>query len=115
MALPILRLPISSNVVIKQGDTIPKLSCAFDSEDDIDLTGSTIKVQLSLGGIIVYTATTGSGVTLIDTKTFEIDKIVQSNPFPVGVLKGDLQITDASSNTTTYFNIEVTITEQYTA
>ena len=114
MALPIIKIPISDDVTIKQGDTIAKKVCAFAVEDVIDLTGSTIKMQLYLGGVHIYTAVTGNGITNIDAKTFEIDKIQQTVPFPVGTLKGDLQITDAGGDTLTYFNIELTINKQYT-
>lgn len=114
MALPVLKLPISTDTCIKQGDTIPKITLAFANEDVIDLTGATIKMQLYLGGQLVYTAVTGTGITHTGVKSFEIDKITQTSVFPEGVLKGDLQITDSNGDTDTYFNIELTISKQYT-
>lgn len=113
MAIPVLKLPIDSTAYIKQGDTIPKLSCSFAAEDVIDITNSTIKVKLFLGTQLVYTASSGSGITHINAKAFEIDNIQQTIPFPEGTLKGDLQITDANGSTFTYFNIEVEIIKEY--
>ena len=114
MALPIVRFPIDDDVTIKQGDTIGKTECSFAVDDVIDLTNSTIKMQLRLGDIQYYTAQSGSGITHTGTKAFEIDQIIQVNPFPEGVLKGELQITDENNVTITYFDIELTITKQYT-
>ncbi len=115
MALPVLKLPLSDDVTIVQGDTIGKISFSFADEDVIDLTNSTIKLQLNLGGVYVYTAFTGSGITHTGVKSFEIDNIQQASPFPEGELTGDLQITDEDGNTKTYFKIKLPITKQETA
>lgn len=113
MALPVVKFPIEDDVTIKQGDTIGKIECAFAVDDDINITNSTVKMQLYLGGRLVYTAETGSGITHTGAKSFEIDQIKQTIAFPEGLLKGDLQITDANNVTITYFNIEMIITKQY--
>ena len=114
MGLPILKIPITDDVTIVQGDTIGKIDCSFADEDLIDLTGATIKLQFNLGGLYIYTATSSNGITHTGNKSFTIDKIQQSSPFPEGVLKGDLQITDVDGNTKTYFLIELTISKQET-
>lgn len=114
MSLPVLKIPINNDVTITQGDTIGKIELSFDESDDIDLTGAVIKMQLNLGGYYVFTAFTGSGITTIGPKSFEIDAIQQVTPFPEGVLTGDLQITDTNGNVSTLFAIELTISKQHT-
>lgn len=114
MAIPVLKIPLGSSF-IKPGDTIPKISFAFDAGDAIDLTGATIKMQLYLGQIKVFEAETGNGMTLIDGKTFELDQIeAASNDLPEGVLVGDVQVAYASGVVQTLFNVQFTVSKQYT-
>ena len=98
---------------IKQGDTIKQLEFSFAATDDIDLTGSTIKMQLYQGSSKVFDVSNGNGITIVDSKSFNIDQ-VDENDFPHGELKGDLEIKLSNGDILTYFNVIYTILEQYT-
>lgn len=111
-----LKIPISNTAnptYIKQGDTVPKIVFTFSDDDDIDLTTSTIKMQIYNGSKAIIDITNDSGITVVSSKVFEIDEIT-ANDFPYGKFLGDLEITDANDKRFTYMNVEYTILQQYT-
>jgi len=113
--LTTLNIPVGDSTIV-QGDTIPKLIFAFDVDDNIDLAGSTIKMQVyKKNDLIIDIGTDVGGITLIDTKTFEIDEVPStSNTYPVGVFEGDLQIEFSDGTKITYLRIIYTVEKQYT-
>lgn len=113
MSCGLVKIPLNDTYCIKQGDSIEKLVVTIGDDYSIDLTTSTVKMQLYKGSQRVLDITNDSGITIVSEKVFEIDKIV-NNTLPDGVLYGDLQITDANGDTFTYFNVQYTITKQYT-
>jgi len=109
-----INIPIGNNI-IKRGDTIQEILFSFDALDDIDLTGATIRMDLYLSVSKVLSLTSGNGITIIDDKSFKIDKIdYADNTLPVGTLKGDLEITNSVGDRLTYVDIVYTITNDYT-
>lgn len=118
MAIQTLNIPISTPenpTYIKEGDTIAKVTLTFADDDNIDLTTSTIKMQVYDGQSKIIDITNGSGITVVSDKIFEIDEISASNNnFIAGGFKGDLEITDTNGVRFTYFNVEYTILKQYT-
>ena len=118
MGIETLKIPIQSTEskpFIKSGDTIPKITFTFGVSDSVDLTTSTIKMQLYSGSEQVFSIDETSGITIVGAKVFEIDEVLANdNNFPEGVLKGDLEITDTNGVRFTYFNVEYTILKQYT-
>ena len=109
-----INIPIG-NRIIKRGDTIKEIIFAFDLTDNIDLTGSTIRMDLYLSTSKVLSLTSGNGITIIDSKSFKIDKIdYTNNNLPVGTLKGDLEITDSNGDRLTYVDVVYTIVNDYT-
>ena len=114
MGIETLQIPPSTSF-LKEGDTIPMIPFAFAATDEIDLTGATIQMQLYLSNIKVLDIETGSGITLLDSKSFEIDKIPASeNDLPAGLLKGDLQVTFPSGEIKTLIDVEYNILNQRT-
>ena len=113
-----LNIPISTTAnptYIKQGDTIPKITLTFGASDVIDLTTSTIKMQIYQGAIKLIDVTNGSGITVLSEKVFEIDEIsATNNNLPAATLLGDLEIQDSNGKRFTYFNVQYTIIKQYT-
>lgn len=109
-----ITFPLSGEIV--QGDTISKKTFAFGVDDEIDLLTCTIKMQLyTVGNRLVYTAENGNGITIIDSKTFEIDKITkEDNNFPNGILNGDIEITEANGVKFTFVRVNYKITKQFT-
>ena len=109
-----INIPIG-DYEIKRGDTINEFNFAFDVDAPVDLTGATIRMDLYLGNTKVHSITNGSGITLIDTKSFKIDQLEYSdNDLPAGTLKGDLEITDSSGKRLTYVDVVYTIVKDYT-
>ena len=109
-----INIPIG-DYEIKRGDTIKKIPFAFDVTAPIDLTGSTIRMDLYLGNTKVHSITNGSGITIVNTKSFEIDQLdYVDNDLPAGTLKGDLEITDSDGNRLTYVDVVYTIVKDYT-
>ena len=107
-----LKIPLCG--FIKQGDTIPKISFALSNYSG-DLTTATIKMQIYKGNTKIIDVSNGSGITVIDANNFEIDEVSASNNnLPVGTFIGDLEITEASGDKKTYFNVEYTIIKEYT-
>ena len=107
---------------IKQGDTIPKKTLIFGGDWAGDFLLSALwkpKMQIYNGSKKIIDISEGSGITVIDSNTIEIDEIVQ-NDLPIGCFTGDFQVeeyvVDAFDpvNVTTYFNVKYTIIEQYT-
>jgi hypothetical protein len=92
-------------------------SVTFSDDVDIDLTaiGVSIKMQIYNRNQLVLNVSNGNGITIVSARVFEIDKIEkENNNMPVGVSLGDLEITDGDGDRFTYFNVEYTITKQYT-
>ena len=117
MSIETLKIPIQSSTVqpfIKQGDTIGKVTITI-TELGIDLTTSTIKMQIYDGSTKVIDVTNGSGITVLSANVLEIDEVSASNNnLPVGTFKGDFEVTQADGERKTYFNVEYTIIKQYT-
>lgn len=118
MSIETLKIPIQSSTVkpyIKQGDTIPKITFTFSDADDVDLTTSTIKMQIYNGSQRIINITNDSGITVVSSKVFEIDEVsAENNDLPTGTHLGDLEITDSNGIRFTYMNVEYTIIKQYT-
>jgi hypothetical protein len=118
MSIQTLKIPIQSADVkpyIKQGDTIPKITLAFDAGIDLTAVGVSIKMQLYKGNQRVFSIENGSGITIINALTFEIDEVAkENNTFPEGSLIGDLEVTDTDGKRFTYFNVEYTIIKEFT-
>lgn len=116
--IPTLKIPIQSATVkpwIKQGDTIPKITLAFDAGIDLTLPNVSIKMQLYSGNQRVFSVENGNGITIVNDLTFEIDEVsATNNTLPVGSLIGDLEVTDTDGKRFTYFNVEYTIIKQFT-
>jgi hypothetical protein len=112
-----LKIPIQSDTVkpfIKQGDTIGKIKMTI-TELGIDLRTSNIKMQVYNGSTRIIDVSDGDGITVISSTVLEIDEVSASNNnLPVGCFMGDFEITDASGERKTYFNVEYTIIKQYT-
>ena len=117
MGIETLKIPIQSSTVkpyIKQGDTIGKITMTF-TELGLDLTTSTIKMQVYDGSTKIIDISDGNGITVISSIILEIDELsAGNNNLPVGCFLGDLEITDATGDRKTYFNVEYTIIKQYT-
>jgi hypothetical protein len=116
LKIPVLQIPINGGE-ITQGDTIPEIIFAFGLDDEIDLTGVDIKIDLWLDNCKkVISFTSDSNITIVDTKTFKINEIPaeESAKFPSGLLKGDLEITDTEGVKTTYIEVVFKIRKQYT-
>lgn len=117
MSVPVLKIPIQSEAYkpfIKQGDTIPEI---LFNVSGLDLTGATIRLKLYDERQVrkVLDLSTGSGITLLSAITFKIDTIpAAANNLPIGILKGDLEITLSSGVRKTYCNVEYTILKEYT-
>ena len=113
-----LKIPITTTAnqtYIKEGDTIPKITFTFGASDVIDLTTSTIKMQVYNGSTRLIDVSSGSGITILSEKVFKIDEIsATNNNMPSGKFLGDLEIQDSNGKRFTYFNIEYTIIKQYT-
>ena len=118
MSLETLKIPAQSadyKPCIVQGDTIDEITFSFAVSDTIDLTGATIKMQVYQGSHPFIDIETGSGITIVDSKNFKIDKVLAvDNTYPVGSFLGDLEITLASGDKKTYAKIEYTVTKQHT-
>ena len=116
MSIEILKIPIQSTTVkpfIKQGDTIGKIIMTF-TEIGLDLTTSTIKMQIYSGAIKIIDVTNGSGITVISSTVLEIDEVSAiDNTLPVGCFLGDFEITDSAGSRKTYFNVQYDIIKQY--
>ena len=109
-----VNIPIG-DAILKRGDTINEIDFSFAVTDDIDLLGASIRMQLYLNGSKKLDISNGSGITIVDSKNFKIDKVdYANNNLPVGTLNGDLEITDSSGIRLTYFDITYTITKDYT-
>jgi len=114
MSIQTLNIHLEGETIV-QGDTIHKITLAYEHADDIDLTGAINKMQIYKKGIEKIDIEKGSGITLIDSKTFEIDKVAkEDNNYPVGTFTGDLEITFANGERKTYLRIDYTISKQYT-
>ena len=114
MAKQTVNIPLEDDFII-QGDTIPKITFAFAAEDDIDLTGATIKMQVYNKSTAFIDITNSTGITLVDSKTFEIDEVsAANNTFAVGSWTGDLEITLADGTRKTFFRVKYNIDTQYT-
>jgi len=117
MSIDILKIPIQSSTVkpyIKQGDTIPKITITI-TELGLDLTTATIKMQVYNGATRIIDISNTNGITVISSTVLEIDEVSASdNNLPDGSFIGDFEITDASGDRKTYFNVEYTIIKQYT-
>lgn len=112
--LTTVNIPLE-DAILKQGDTIKEINFSFGSLDDIDLIGSTIRMQLYLNNSKKLDISNSSGITIIDDKSFKIDEIdYTDNNLPSGTLKGDLEITDSNGVRLTYFDIVYTITKDLT-
>lgn len=116
MSVPTIKIPNVSggcNAFIKQGDTINEIVLEFDT--GVDLTTSTIKMQVFNGSNKVYDVSNGNGITVNSALKMTIDEVSASdNNFPVGNSIGDLQITDVNGKVNTYCNFEYKISEEYT-
>lgn len=111
--IPLLKIPTAG--YIKQGDTISKKTLTFGGDYSGDLTTATIKMQVYNGSNKVIDITNGSGITVLSDTVFEIDEVsAVNNNLPIGCFIGDLQITEADGNVTTYFNVQYTIIKEYT-
>jgi len=110
-----VNIPIDCGSKIYQGDTIKEITFSFAADDNIDLVGSTIRMQLYLGSSKKLDISSGSGITIVDGKTFKIDQIdYMDNDLPFGVLKGDLEITDIGGVRLTYLDVIYKITKDLT-
>lgn len=120
MGIQTIKIPLQSATVkpyIKQGDTIPAYTVA-SANWGFELTeaGVEINLQLYSGKQQVANYSVGSGITITSATILTVDEVL-ANTFPVGCLKGDLQISwleDAERNTFTFFNVEYTIIKEYT-
>ena len=117
MSIQTLKIPIQSTTVkpfIKQGDTISKITMTF-TEAGLDLTTSTIKMQIYNGSIKIIDISNGNGITVNSSTVLEINEVSASNNnLPVGCFLGDFEITDSAGNKKTYFNVQYNIIKQYT-
>ena len=115
MSVQTLEIPIqtaSEKPFIKQGDTIPKIAVQLTG---LDITGSSISMQLYHNTVKVLDISDGNGITIIDANNFEIDTLpAADNDLPAATLIGDLEITLPSGETKTYLNVQYTIKRQYT-
>lgn len=101
MAIEKLSIPFG-DTYIKQGDTIPKITFTFDATDNIDLSAVGVEIKMQ----------TYKGYQKVMDFIDEISK--DDNIYPYGVLKGDLEILDGNGKRFTYFDVEYTITKEYT-
>jgi len=98
--------------VIVQGDTIPRF---LFTVTNLDLTGATIRMQLYQSFSKIFDVSTGEGITIIDSTSFEIDEVpFADNNFPVGTLTGDIEITLANGQRATVIKVEFTTLKHYT-
>ena len=120
MGIQTIKIPLQSATVkpyIKQGDTIPAWSPSATNWG-FDLTAETtlINMQLYSDKQQVGNYSKGNGITVINATTFRVDEI-ETNNFPIGCLKGDLEIRwveNGKNITFTFFNLEYEIIRQYT-
>jgi hypothetical protein len=114
MGIQTLNIPIEGSFII-EGDTIDEILFTFDDTDDIDLIGATIKMQIYRSGVALLNLSTGSGITILTSKSFKIDEIPkESNNLPEGKFLGDLEITLADGTRNTYFRVSYKVDKQYT-
>ena len=107
-------LPTYKKGDIVQGDTIPSWSITVT--DFPDLTTSTISLKLEdANGTNVIDLSVGSGITVSSATEMTINTITgaTSANYPIGILFGDLTVTDVSGTITTYFRIELNVLKQY--
>lgn len=107
-----LTIPFECEYIV-QGDTIAKTSIEV-IETGLDLTTSTIKMQLYNGSVPVLNIDQTDGITIVDSENFEIDELsATDNNLPVGTLNGDLTITDTNGVEFTYMRIQYKIIKKY--
>ena len=112
MSITILKIPFEGEYIV-QGDTISKTSFKF-TDEDIDLTTATIKMQILDGNKRIINISNGNGITVVDSDNFYIDEVSFSdNKLPVGTFDGDLEITDVNDIRHTYTRVQYTILKQY--
>lgn len=111
MSIDILKIPFQGEYIV-QGDTIAKTLFTF-TDEDIDLTTATIKMQIYNGNTRIIDVSNGDGITVIDSENFEIDEVLE-NDLPVGKHLGDLEITDEDGKRFTYFRVQYEVLKQYT-
>ncbi len=118
MSVKIINIPLQSETVkpcIKQGDTISKWSATFGASDGIDLTGATIRMQIYWNSRKVIDVSNGNGITIDNPLKLTIDERPHTETtLPVGVGKGDLEITDSNGKRMTIVDVNYTIIEEYT-
>lgn len=115
--MALLKIPIESNEFpnpeIKEGDTIFAIEFDFD-DTPIDITGSTIKMQLyNEQGERTMDISTGNGITILSAKKFNIDE-VERNSLKAGIHRGDIEITFPNNDRVTYCDVVYKIVKEYT-
>lgn len=98
---------------IKQGDTIPSYSINFSDDYTGDFTTAVLKMQVIHADKKLIDISSENGITIVDSNNCTIDKIATAD-FPIGTFKGDFQITEANGDRKTWFNVEVTVIEEFT-
>ena len=113
MSIPVLKIPFDKEFIV-QGDTISQTELEI-TEDGIDLTTSTIKMQVYDGNNRIIDVSNGNGITIVDSENLIIDEVAkENNDLPVGTFLGDFEITDSSGVRNTYFRVQYEILKQYT-
>jgi len=112
---PLLKLPHTPERTITRGDTWYGVGFKIIKDgNDVDLTGAAVKITFRHPAY-TWTLETGSGITITDAVAGElvIDKITELTA-PAHVYQGDLQVTFANGDIVTYFDIELTVTDDVT-
>lgn len=112
---PLLKLPHNQDRTITRGDTWYGVGFKIIKDGfDVDLTGATVKITFRHPAHN-WTIETGNGITLTDPVAGEmaIDKI-PALTVPAYVYEGDLQVTFQNGDIVTYFDIQLTVTDDVT-
>ena len=112
----LLRLPINPANQIIRGDTWYGVAFTLTKAGNpVDLTAAAVKITF-ISRLTSWTLQTGgNGITITNAigGEMKIDKI-QSLLVEPGVYNGDLQITFANGDISTYIQIELTVTDDIT-
>lgn len=112
---PLLTLPTSEDKTITRGDTWFGFAMKFTQDGlDIDLTGSMMKITFR-HPVHTWTLETGAGITYraATEGKAEVDKI-NSLQVPAVTYNGDVQVTFPDGTIKTYFDIELTVSDDIT-
>lgn len=114
---PQIFLPLGDKNTYTQGDTFPEVLFEFDDLDPIDLTGCQINLDIySHCSNKVQSFRVGQGLSILSSKSFKMDEIPENKTkfYPIGILKGDLEIINPEGLKQTYFEVIFKIRKQIT-